>query len=1119
MTQKNKIISFLDKYRGLVATKILLKNILLGIAVLVFSSILLVGLEQFSYFKSNIRIRIVIFMVVLFVSICIYIIMTFMFQKTGKIDTYSYDELSKKIGEKNPSIADQLTNAYQLSKIKSTSKISNDFIDYAISIVGEQIKNIKFPKMLNLIHTKSVKVAMLVIVLFLTFLFNGSFNSAAKRIINPTIAYDIPIPFNIINETENTIVLEGDSLKIQFKTIGEEFPDSIDVRIDNSNQSLVIKIPYKNQGYEYSINNILDPFEYWAEYKSNNILDPWDVIQSNKKNVKIIKRPRISDINFIVIPPTYTGLSEKSYSSNNTDISILQGSTLKINASANKNIDQSWAILNNEIYYLSTTNQEIIGELNINNSTNITLMCKDENNITNINPPLNKITIVPDYKPQVFIAEPEKEFDINDNRLINIDMQIIDDFGFSDAWIEYRIIRPEYLSQDNKIYKYMIDSLNTNLKAQKINTKWDVSNLSLAPDDKIEFYIAVADNNDITGPSVNSSGPFLGRVPSLEDLFNSISEMENEVFESAEEIVLTIDEVKDLVDDLEKDMLKSDEVDWEQTQKINESSKKIDDIISEIESIKEVLQNVQEQSEENELFDQDLMQKFDEFQELLDSIMTPEMMETLNKIKEMMSQMSTQEMLDSVQDLKQDISMLDEQLDRFIELFEMVMAEQAFEEMLKMLEELIIEQMNISNKIVNKTEDINELQIFQKNQIKDFDGLSTVINKYIPIISKFSPSSGMKLQELLGSELVKKTNSDLKNTEIAMQSLDLEKSLKQSEVVISDFEELLEIIEQIQENFNSESVNQMTSEFITLLKNIESISFDQEQIISTAKKMRSNNPKLREIAFEQNIIQNKIIKVIAQLMELSNKTFHTPPAINKSIGEAQLSIQKTISSLEQKRVHTARKEQNKALNAINETAYLLLESLENMQNSMSASGMESYLEQLEKMAGQQQQINQGTGQCMMPGGGMPGQLNMQQELMKRLQAQQEALQEQLGEMMGDMPGGNNDGGLSKALDDMEDVINDFKRKTVNRETVERQEKILSRMLDSQKSLKQKDYNEKRKSTTGKSFEFDGPISLPDNYGERQTILTNALQDALEHGYSTDYQIILKKYFKNLEEDE
>ena len=51
------------------------------------------------------------------------------------------------------------------------------------------------------------------------------------------------------------------------------------------------------------------------------------------------------------------------------------------------------------------------------------------------------------------------------------------------------------------------------------------------------------------------------------------------------------------------------------------------------------------------------------------------------------------------------------------------------------------------------------------------------------------------------------------------------------------------------------------------------------------------------------------------------------------------------------------------------------------------------------------------------------------------------------------------------------------------------------------------------------FEFDGPLSLPDDYGERQTILTNALQEALEHGYSTDYQVVLKKYFKYLEENE
>ena len=73
------------------------------------------------------------------------------------------------------------------------------------------------------------------------------------------------------------------------------------------------------------------------------------------------------------------------------------------------------------------------------------------------------------------------------------------------------------------------------------------------------------------------------------------------------------------------------------------------------------------------------------------------------------------------------------------------------------------------------------------------------------------------------------------------------------------------------------------------------------------------------------------------------------------------------------------------------------------------------------------------------------------------------------------------------------------------------------MLDSQKSLKQKDYNDKRKSKMAETYNYDGPISLPEDRGERQTILTEALQEALEDGYSTDYQIVLKKYFKYLEE--
>ena len=122
-------------------------------------------------------------------------------------------------------------------------------------------------------------------------------------------------------------------------------------------------------------------------------------------------------------------------------------------------------------------------------------------------------------------------------------MQIIDDFGFSDGWIEYRIIRPEYLSTDSTVYKFHIRDINPNLKAQRIINEWDISSYPLASDEKIEFYLMIADNNNITGPSIAKLGPFIGKIPSLEDLFMSISNMEGDIVESTDEITLTIDEV------------------------------------------------------------------------------------------------------------------------------------------------------------------------------------------------------------------------------------------------------------------------------------------------------------------------------------------------------------------------------------------------------------------------------------------------------------------------------------------------------------------------------------------------------------------------------------------------
>ena len=142
----------------------------------------------------------------------------------------------------------------------------------------------------------------------------------------------------------------------------------------------------------------------------------------------------------------------------------------------------------------------------------------------------------------------------------------------------------------------------------------------------------------------------------------------------------------------------------------------------------------------------------------------------------------------------------------------------------------------------------------------------------------------------------------------------------------------------------------------------------------------------------------------------------------------------------------------------------------------------------------------------------------QQQMLEQLQKQQEELKQELEELLGENPG-KESGGLSKASEDMEDVIEDFRRQQVNRRTHERQQRILSRMLDSQKSLTQKDYSEKRKSSVGEENIYSGPTGLPVDMGEREMLLINAMESALQEGHSREYQNMMKQYFRSLQKGE
>ena len=445
-------------------------------------------------------------------------------------------------------------------------------------------------------------------------------------------------------------------------------------------------------------------------------------------------------------------------------------------------------------------------------------------------------------------------------------------------------------------------------------------------------------------------------------------------------------------------------------------------------------------------------------------------------------------------------------------MFEQAIAEQKIDEMIRKLETLLSKQENIVRELKNKNTDLQELSSEQREIEQKYNNLQDVMKDAQKISEKISESTSQMLNELINSPLNKNTIEDTQNSRKSLQQEEKEASKENTKSAENNLEKMKNEAQKIQENFQEQTVDHMINEFFSVINSILNISEYQDELSSLSNGIRSNSPILPAIAKKQYRIKSQNEQLMKQILKLSRKTFYITPPIIRALGKASLAMDNSISHLEQKKTSQALKEQYDIINGLNQTAYLLMSAMNEMMISGSASGIESFLEQLGELANQQQGLNQETMQMPL---GMNGQKSMMQQLME----QQQALKEGLEQLLNNMPGNENTG-LGQTSKDMEEVINDFKRNQVDRQTIERQQKILTRMLDSQKSLTQKDFSKKRKNEkTDQNIIYKGGEKLSEGQGEKELLIINAMEEALKEGHSNEYQEILKLYFYDLQKNE
>jgi hypothetical protein len=348
-----------------------------------------------------------------------------------------------------------------------------------------------------------------------------------------------------------------------------------------------------------------------------------------------------------------------------------------------------------------------------------------------------------------------------------------------------------------------------------------------------------------------------------------------------------------------------------------------------------------------------------------------------------------------------------------------------------------------------------------------------------------------------------------------LQKGEMKNTKQKGSKIEAGLQQLKDLLKQAKEQMVNSSKSELAEALKKISHDLLTLSYQQEDLMDKSGNLDRASPQFRTLAGEQLTLRNHLEKSADDLFKLSQKSFFITPQIGMAVDQAFRGMDQALSGYTARAPRSVSRQQKSSMGGLNSAIMLIGESLDQMNSSSSSTGFSEMMEQLSKMSGMQSQINQGT-MTLLPGGMNPGQLSMEQQAaLSRLAAEQEALRRE----MEDWSKSNQElssmlGRLGQLSEEMKEVVEDLKNRQVDERTIKRQEQILRRLLDAQKSVREREYRRERISRTAETqYHSTSPdeiqLSLtPDEARER-------LLRALREGYTRDYQQLIREYFNAL----
>ncbi len=931
---------------------------------------------------------------------------------------------------------------------------------------------------------------------------------AIRSITDPGIYFRAPHRFNLQPTFNDTILLAGESIMVKAAGFGsrtgpavlkwstvpgiwssrEVKPDTVIVR----GSPLIT--------YDYTLENINQDVECYFEAGEEI---------TSRRTIEIIHRPVVNNVAAVIHLPEYTRAEPETVATLAGRLGALDGSRVKLTGRISKEMYQGWLHFNRgEDIALSGIPGGFEGSFRITGNDTMRISVRDSMGLTSERTIQYPVVAYRDEAPVVELLSPEGDRQLPRSSQVTLTYRAGDDYGLSVVRLRYKREGAEGDFRSLELFSGGSGRDEEAVQEMEDQYQWDLSGQNLYPGDCVVYYLEALDNNTITGPGYQRTGTRRLEVPSLADVYTEIREQESRQRKSMDEV---IEQGREIRRDLRRmsDRIKSEgEISWGRKQEGDEILARQEKLRENVNEAASRLENTLRTLERNRMTSSRIGKKMEKVRQLLDEIQNEDLRKSIQKLSRLLSDVPEEEMMKAMDELEMSMDSIMERLDRTIGLLEQAVREERMEELVRGMEELLSRQKSLKDSTV--TGEQRELSQRQEKLGDDFGELEEGVEEF----AREQPdSSMMSMMEELSREMNKsRVEEQMKKASRQLMEDERQQAQCTQENVMDEMFSLYTRLGRCQACMSMNMGQKLEAALDKLAWEVVHISKLEEELIRQIQDKSGSMEGRERLMEDQLVLKEALRSVMNSIYNLGKETMAISRPVFYHMGLAVKGVDSILENMEQRRFQQAGNSAGRVLDHLNVAVVELLTAASSMGSSSSGSARGK----MQTMMQQQMSIDQQLRRMLQSGGDGKGRWSMKERAsMARLAAEQR----KVGEMMRRLNQESRDAEeLLGRLDDMDEkmgeVAGELQESRLDKDLLRKEERILGRMLEAERSINSRDYRRERVSRTGDDLRAEQPDERS-GQPERSELLLKMIRRGMRQNGPVEYRELIRSYFRAL----